>query len=322
MRKALLVMILFSVSVMFVACSTQEAQEKTGRSISFVEGENQIDVLVDGNFFTSYKYDKTTLTKPVLFPVESVSGTVVTRMYPFEEVEGESHDHPHHTGIFFTYDEVNENGFWNNTTFPPQIQHLETTKMDAKTGTLGTVMQWVDKNEKPILKEDRTMVFSSNGTANCVDMKMTLTALDDKVVFNDTKEGMFAIRVAHWLKERSGNSEYLSSNGDRTAKNIWATRAKWVTLEGKKDDKVYGIAIFNHPESNNYPTYWHARDYGLFAANPLGQSVFQKGREQEPVPYNLTLEPGQSATFHFKVIVYEGTKTQEELEAMYEKYVQ
>jgi len=317
MKKLYVPIIIFSIFLFFIACGN------TTSKVQLVQGENQIDVMVNGKLFTSYKYDAANLTKPVLFPVISPSGIEVNRSFPFKEVEGESKDHPHHTGIFFTYDEVNDNGFWNNTTFPPQIKHAETTKMtNGDTGILSTVMNWVDKNEKTLLKEERTMVFIPGQNSTSIDFDITLTALDEKVVFKDTKEGMFAIRVAHWLKEKGNeNSKYRSSNGDETAKNVWGKRAKWVTLEGKNDSKTIGIAILNHPESTNYPTYWHARDYGLFAANPLGQSVFQKGRgEETPVEYNLTLEPGKSALFKFRVIIYEGQMTDEQLEKDFTAY--
>ena len=181
--------------------------------------------------------------------------------------------------------------------------------------------QWVSKDNEPLLEEKRTMTFVPGDTENSIDFDITLTALADEVVFHDTKEGMFAIRVAHWLRERDQTGEYLSSNGDKGARNVWGTRAKWVTLEGTKDGQDVGIAIMNHPESVNYPTFWHARDYGLFSANPLGQYVFQNTRGVEsPERFELTLEKGEQATFKFRVAVYDGARTAGELEALFEEY--
>ncbi|HPG41444.1 MAG TPA: PmoA family protein [bacterium] len=263
-----------------------------------------------------------TLTKPILFPLTSPSGIVVTRGFPLLKVEGESMDHPHHTGLFFTYDEVNGSGFWNNTTYPPQIRLEKIVKMQGgDTGTLSVILRWYDHNNQPLLQEDRTMLFSAHKNAYNLDFSATLTALDTTVVFTDTKEGMFAIRVAEWLKEQDTGSRYRSSTGKETEKDIWGTRAEWVTLQGKKDNQTVGIAIFNHPQSVNYPTWWHARAYGLFSANPLGQAVFQKGRgEEEPAPYNLTLEPGKSALFRFLVYIYEGPRSNEELQEQFNAF--
>ncbi len=310
--------------------TTTEALELAGaescgpkQKVEFVPDDNKIDVMVGDRHFTSYLYGDE-LTKPVLFPVHTPSGIVVNRGYPLVTVEGESKDHPHHVGIFFTYDRVNDDGFWNNTTSPPQIKHVKVTQMDGGTGKgkLSTVANWVGKSGRVLLQESRSMVFRANENEYAIDFSVDLTAQDTEVVFDDTKEGMFAMRVAHWLRENE-TGEYLSSNGDKTEKNVWGRRARWVRLEGEKDGKTIGIAIFNHPASVNYPTYWHARGYGLFSANPLGQYAFEKGRKQaNPQPFQLTLQPGQSAHFRFSLVVYEGHRTEEQLQQQFERFTE
>jgi len=304
-----------------------------GPNVEFIQSQDKIDVMVAGKYFTSYRYGND-LTKPILFPVKSPSGLTVTRGFPLETIPGESNDHPHHTGIFFTYDKVNDDGFWGNTTSPPQIKHVKVTKMEN--GQLSTISHWVGKSGKVLLEEKRDMVFSAEPNEYIIDFNIMLTApaspdsrpasrggQDKQVVFNDTKEGMFAIRVADWLKEDGGTGEYLNSEGDKKEKDVWAKRARWVRLEGKKDRQVIGIAILNHPDSTNYPTYWHARGYGLFSANPLGQLDFQKARNIEnPQPFNLTLQPGQSALFKFRLIIYEEPKPAEQLEREFQKFAE
>ena len=165
------------------------------------------------------------------------------------------------------------------------------------------------------------MIFAAEEDEYTIDLNIELAAQEKKVVFGDTKEGMFGIRVADWLSEERGKGKYLSSRGDKKEKKVWGKRAEWVRLEGKKDGKVYGIAIFNHPESVNYPTYWHARGYGLFSANPLGQGVFMQTRkEHNPKSFELSLEPGEKATFRFLVSIYEGSRTKDELNRAFDKY--
>ena len=273
--------IVLVVAGLFASCS------KKSSGVKFVVADNKIDVMVNGKFFTSFLYNRFNnkdLTKPVLFPVMSPSGLTMTRNYPFKKVEGESQDHPHHAGVFFTYDKVNKDGFWNNTTTPPQIKLIKVAHViEGQKGTITATMDWDGISGKTLLQEDRTMVFIPGINQTTIDFTMKLTAKDTTVVFHDTKEGMFAIRVAPWLKEKGHSGKYLSSNGDETEKNVWGRRAKWVRLQGNDNGKVAGIIIMNHPESTNYPTYWHARGYGLFAANPLGQSVFQKKRKEEDV---------------------------------------
>jgi hypothetical protein len=309
LKTSLTGLILFFVS----ACSM-------GADVKFVQDTNKIDILIDGNLFTTYRYGLE-LTKPILYPVKSPSGIVLTRGFPFEIIPGESNDHPHHMGIFFAYDKVNSDGFWNNRISPPQIKHIKTTKMEN--GQLSTISHWDSNSGKTLLEEKSDMIFSAAPNQYVIDFNITLIAQDEKIVFGDTKEGMFAFRVADWMTEDKGTGKYLNSDGNIGEPNIWGKKAAWVRLEGQKDGKTIGIAIFNHPASELFPTYWHARGYGLFSANPLGQMDFLKGRNvPNPQPLNFTLQPGQSALFKFRMIIYEGLRSPEQIEQQFKYFAQ
>lgn len=311
--------------------------------VDFVKDKNKIDVMIDGRLFTSYLYGDN-LAKPVLVPVRTPSGIEVTRRHPLVEMKGGTDDHLHHVGIFFTVDGVNGTRFWNNVEPPPQIKHIKITDMAGgdTQGKLAVVSCWVDDKGKVVLKENRTMLFlpTEHEQEYAIDFSIGLTAVADEVVFDDIEEGMFAIRLPDCLRERGskgvrpgrplpkesikGTGMYFSSNGDETARHVWGKRARWVALQGVRQDKVVGVAIVNHPESINYPTYWHARNYGLFSANPLGQGDFQrqsKHKKNPIIPLRLTLKKGQTAHFRFLVIAYEGIRTKEQMEERFREFV-
>ena len=301
---------------------------KPSPKVTFVPGDNKIDVIIGEKPFTSYLYgDK--LAKPALFPVRSPSGIMVNRGYPLLEIEGESRKYPHHTGLFFAYRYVNDDDFWLNENFgkdtgdKTQIKHVEITEMTegAGEGTLSTVIHWIGKSGRVLLKEKRKMVFHAGENEYAIDFSTDLAAQDTKLTFSDSKEGMFAIQAADWLREDGGSGRYFNSNGDETEQNVWGKRARWACLQGQKDGKTIGIAILNHPASVNYPTYWHTRGYGLFSANPLGQHIFEKSRHPDSAqPFHLTLQPGEVAHFRFRVIIYESARTKGQLEQRFEKF--
>jgi cyanophycinase len=305
-----------------------EAAPAAGPSIEFVKGDHRIDVMIEGKLFTSYLYTDN-LPKPVLYPVHSPSGVLVSRGYPLRDVKGESQDHPHHAGIFFAYDRVNGNNFWLNTSRAPHIEHVKVTDMTGGEGQgqLSTVLHWVGKDGTVLLEERRDMLIRAGKDAYAVDFRIELVAQKDPVVFGDTKEGLLAIRVADWMREPfeskagvvgisgTGTGKYLNADGDEGEKGVWGKRARWVCLQAAKDGKEVGVAIFDHPSSVNHPTYWHARGYGLFAANPLGQGVFEASRSAEKAkPLALTLKLGQKAHFQYRVLIYDGKKTRSQLE--------
>jgi hypothetical protein len=307
------------------ACAIVSILLLTGISfgkVEFTQSGDRLEIRIDGNLFTEYRYAPD-LVKPILYPVQTPSGLAVNRGYPFVQIQGETQDHPHHQGIFFTYDITNAENFWGSTKTLPTIKHKRFLKREAgqKQGVLSAVLDWVGKNGRVLVEENRTMVFYGQANAFVLDFTATLTATDSTVAFQDTKEGMFAIRTADWLRERGGTGRYLNSRDQETAKQCWGVRAEWVRLEGNKDGAPVGIVIFNHPASVNFPTYWHARDYGLFSANPLGQGAFQtENKVAEPQPFRLTLQPKQNAVFKFLVVVYDGTRTKEELNNLHETY--
>jgi len=309
MKKLTLFAIL--IALFFTSCST-------GNKVEFIEKENQIDVVINEKLITSYLHGPD-LLKPCLYPVNSPSGEILTRSYPFKELEGESKDHPHHTGMYFTYaskGEVNGDSFWNIHPVPPQIKHIKVleTESGKNEGEITTLSHWINRDNKPILEEKREMEFEVLEDKYIIDFTIELKATDEAVTFEDTKEGMFAIRVVNWLNEK-GTGEYLNAEGDKKEKGVWGKQSSWVRLEGQKDDKTIGIAIYHHPESVNYPTYWHARGYGCFAANPIGRYDFQKGRgEDNPVKRSLTIKPGETALFKFRMTIYEGESTKEQFE--------
>ncbi len=315
MNKKLFLQNVFFLLLMILFC-------KSNQIVTFVQKENQIDIFFNGKLFTTYLF-KPELVKPILYPLSSPSGIMVNRGFPLMEIEGESRDHPHHAGIWFACDEVNGNKFWNSSEPPPQTKLIKVNKIKRGKGkgTLSTVSHWIGVNGQTLFEENRTMVFYPADSIYTIDFMITLTAKDTTVTIHDTKEGMFAIRVADWLSEKNGTGQYVSSNGDETELDVWGTRANWVRLEGEKDGKKIGIVILNHPNSTNYPTFWMTRGYGLFSANPIGQLVYQKHHQvKNAQPLNLTLAIGESALFKFRIIIYENELTKEQIDQIFKNY--
>lgn len=316
---------------LFVTVPTSSVTAQKGVKLN--QTSNAIDVYINGNPFTSYIYqldpakplasEGVLLLKPVLYPLRTPSGIKVTRGWPFEKIEGESQDHPHHMGLYFTYD-LPGNSFWNNSALPlPIIRHIkaEITKDPHGNQSIQSVMHWISKDNDALLVEKRLTSFIAGRDQNIIDFDIELQAVADTVEFGITKEGMFAIRLAQWLTEGGGTGVYLSSNGDENEKGVWGKRAEWVRIQGEHEGKTVGIAILNHPASTNFPTFWHARGYGCFSANPLGQSAFEKSLKFEnPKPFNLILRKGETAPFKFRVIVYDGSRTKEQIDKEYQEY--
>jgi hypothetical protein len=309
------------------------------------EAHRRVDITVDGKPFTSYIWP-TTIKKPVLFPIVDADGVTITRGWPLAPRAGERTDHPHHDGLWFNYSDVNGFDFWNNSEAIPSARapkmgtivqdRIVSTKSGANRGELVTDSTWITGAGEKILAERTRYVFTRGPAGEWgIDLMVTLRALD-KVVFHDDKDGLLGLRVARWLEspdEKGGTftdasgvathvsasaniagvapptGEYLTSEGVR-GEAAWSTRGRWCALTGNNGEgHTDTIAIFDHPGNPNYPTFWHARGYGLFAANPLGQHMFN---DKLPA-LDYTLERGQSITFRYRVAIYPRAATAEEL---------
>jgi hypothetical protein len=317
-----------------------------GVQVTANEAQKRVDVTIDGAPFTSYIWPDT-LTKPVLFPLIAGDGTTVTRGYPLEPRPGERTDHPHHAGMWFNYGNVNGFDFWNNSSAIPADRKpkmgsivqdkILSVQSGAKSGELDTESEWVTGAGDAILDDVTRYVFSTQGEARVIDQITTLKALD-KAIFNDDKEGLLGLRVASWLEsptekggtftDASGKATRVSATGSVGASGVyltsegkrgdtaWGTRGRWCTLTGTTGGKTYAIAILDHPGNPGYPTYWHARGYGLFAANPLGRHIF----DPKAPPFDFTLDKGQAATFRYRVILYTHAVTPEEMNAEADRF--
>lgn len=318
---------LLSVSVLF-------AQKKEMVKLAPSPAKKKVDIFIGGKLFTSFLYPDS-IEKPVLYPLRAAGGTIVTRSFPLDPRQGDPTDHPHHIGLWFNFENVNGLDFWNNSYAISKEKKslygwiktdkiLQTTNGDK--GILSYHANWTNQQNDILLEETTRFEFSGTAHQRIIDRITVLKAVKD-VLFTDAKDGLLGLRLAHELQipttedqkftdnkgnvtivkggtDNIPNGNYLTSEG-KQGNDAWSTRGKWCKVYGKMGNDSISIAIIDHPKNPNYPTFWHARGYGLFAANPLGEKIFTNGKSFK----NLQLKKGESVTFRFRIIIDEGSKT-------------
>jgi Methane oxygenase PmoA len=326
------------------------APPSKGVALTVNDSTHRVDITIDGAPFTSYMWGNNQ-RKPILYPLVSPDGSTLTRGNP--PLPGERTDHPHHTGLWFNYSNVNNIDYWNNSdAIKPEarakygsIDHdrIVSARSGANSGELVTESTWYPSSDVPSIGSNKTppvihqttsYVFSKTTIggkpARAIEMTITLKALSP-AVFHDDKDGMLGIRVAHFLESATAAPEvlrdvngvatpvagatagatgvYRTSEG-KVGAAAWGTRATWCELSGATaDGKPETIAVIDHPSNPNFPTYWHARDYGLFAVNPLGVHGF----DPKAAPLNFTLDTGKSATFRYRILILSSDPTPDDL---------
>jgi len=314
---------------MFLGCTSAIAQKKLNIDVKNQPDQNTVSVSIEGKRFTDLVFPDS-LPKPVLYPIYAPDEELITRGFPIATRPNEPVDHPHHIGLWLNYENVNGIDFWNNSYLIPaeKKKSYGEIRLDSivqtKSGRLGSITytaNWVDYQKNILLKERTTYHFTAYDDRRIIDRITILTAGQD-VSMSDIKDGFLGLRVSHELElpssevreftDDKGNitkvkpaegvtGNYLTSEG-KQGDSAWGTRGKWCMLYGKKNNDSISIVMIDHPRNPGYPTYWHARGYGLFAANPLGQKIFSNGKEV----LNFNLKKGSSVTFRFRVVIASG----------------
>ncbi len=295
---------------------------------------DRVRVAIDGKPFTDFILRGDDAMKPYLYPLRSASGKIVTRRFPMEMVEGEPKDHPHQRGLWFAHERVNGLDFWNNeaTYKTPNrgrivVAKIAGSKSGEQSGSISAILDWLDPQGVKLLEESRQMTFRKDPTLRILDFDATLTALT-KVIFGDAKDGLFGIRIAPVLQEDNaaghGAQNQLPHTGTisnvegmKGEKAVWGKPSDWADYSGEIDGEKLGIAIFDHPQ-NSRRARWHARAYGLFAANPFGLSTFTGDKSQNG---SVTLEPGRTLHFRYRVIIHPGDAKSAGIAKLWEQYV-
>ena len=309
-QSARLVKFLTALLVILIAVGTPAHAEVTAE-----KSDRGVTIKINGELFSEYLIKSG--NKPVLYPLIGPTGKAMTRAYPLEAKEGEKNDHIHQRSLWFTHGDVNGVSFWDENPKSGTIEHQEF--LEVRGGDTAQVIarnDWRDATGHKICEETRAMNFGANEASRWLDFKISLTASEGVIVFGDTKEGSFGIRIAETIKVEAGKGGKIVSSEGKTDVAAWGQRAAWVDYHGPVDDEQVGIAILNHPSSFRYPTWWHVRPYGLFAANPFGQKSFEPGSDTGA----HTLPRGETLTLRYRVILHAGDEKTGKIADAFESY--
>lgn len=291
--------------------------------VAVQKNDKGASVTIDGKPFADYL--TATGPKPIVWPIIGPGGHEMSRAFPMRNVEGEKHDHPHQRSLWFTHGSVNGIDFWSETPGHGRTVHREFLKCraDGKAAVITTVNDWIGPSGKKQCEDTRTLVFRGDDTARSIDFDITIKATDGPVKFGDTKEGTMGIRVptAMDVRQLGGKpgGKIVNSEGQSNGA-AWGKPAAWVDYQGTLDGDPVGVAILNHPTSFRFPTHWHVRDYGLFAANPFGLHDFHNSKDPEEGTY--TLPAGESMTLRYRFLFHKGDEAAGHVAEAFAQYAQ
>jgi hypothetical protein len=323
----------FSLFLVFAATALQALPSRgQTESVSFTRQGDAIQVAIGGKPFTSYNFDPK-IAKAYLQPLRDANGVIVTRGFPIIDTIPASHEHdlalePHQRAMYFAHGNINGYNFWAEEVFAKFYGHsvpsnygrmvfrrIEKMRGGASSGTIRASFDLEGPDHKPFAQEVQEYKFSGDKDSRVIDCEFVIRAGNGPVKFGDTKEGTFAIRLAPELDAPQGTM--VNSEGDKGEPQIWGKRANWVDVDGVINGRTLGVAVFDSPKSFRHPTYWHARGYGLSAANPFGLKDFSHDPKQDG---SYTIPVGKSIQFRYRVLIHEDDYKEAHVTEKYAEY--
>lgn len=286
------------------------------RDMTYKETRGAVDVLRGDKLVARYVWSDG--PRPYIYPIYTPDGAMVTRNFPMKSVAGEPQDHRHHRSMWIGFGDVNGVDFWSES---GQFGKIVQNSIDFEPASPGywsihTANDWVGPDGKKVCEDERRVSFLSCDYGILISTRLTLRASESELKFGDTKEGFFALRVAPGIQLKQGKGHILTSAGDKDDA-AWGKRARWCDYTGEVDGKVCGITIFDAPLNYGHPTYWHVRDYGLFAANPFGAKDFTQGKSESA----LTIPRYGEVVFVYVVLIHDGKLDAETLDMIADQTV-
>lgn len=285
--------------------------------------QGDLDIRINNELFARYD-THTGPNKPYFYPVFAAGGKRMVRKYPFETVQGESHDHPHHRGLWFTHGEVNGEDFWSEEARASKTVNtgFEEVQSGPVYGYFRAKTDWITREGKKIAEDTREVRVYNVADGRLMDFEVMMKPVGGPLVFGDTKEGSFGLRVPDSMRvvagKGKGEGHIETSEGIKDGAT-WGKPATWVDYYGPVEGETLGIAIFDHPAGFRHPTTWHVRDYGLFAANPFGLHDFNNDK-QHPKLGEHTVPEGKTISFRYRIFFHKGTTAEANIPAVWNAF--
>lgn len=261
--------------------------------VTFQRKTNKLVIQIDGKPFAEYVFRDPKLARPYFCNIYTPAGIKVTRNHPAKK--GDQQDHPHHTGIFFTFGDLNGHDFWHGKGITRHLEFIGPPESQPGTGSFAVRNLYRSPDGKtPYCAETCHYTINVVPQGYRLIMKTRLSWDEGKFSFGSKEEGGLAARVATALNVENGGT-MIDSEGRSGGKAIWGQQADWVDYGGSLQGKHIGLTIMAHP-SNFSRCWWHARDYGLMGANPFGP-LNKKGLRK-------VIKPGESLQLNYAVLIH------------------
>jgi len=329
---------IFVVAVLLIQPTEPSAQEKSSLSIhrEKTKDKDYFDIMAGKELITRYHITQSA-PKPIFWPVNAPGGVPLTRDWPMiPDAPDNTKDHPHQQSAWFCHGDIIPEGivvkdkikgiegvdFWSIAKGHGNMvcTYAAEPKVDKNRIRLATKNEWRTADGVKIMDEARDIYVYDFGKARLIVLNIDLHASVCPIVFGDTKEGAMGIRISDKITEvKGGKGKIQNAEGKVGEKNCWGQIANWCDYSGPIDGKTVGLAVLADPK-NAYPSCWHARGYGLMAANPFGREKARfpgvAGKKEL-----VRLAKGEHLKLRYAMLLHQGDAETGNVAEYYQRFV-
>lgn len=269
--------------------------------VGFVVAQGRLSISIDDRPFGGYVWFDAQVTRPFFVHLHSPDGKQLTRTFP-PPAEYELTDHPtFHPGMWLAFGDLSGRDFWRNQIPVQPLGLIEDPQGGPGRGTFAVKNRYAD-GDLVLAEEVCRFDIRVLPAGTLLIWDSTFTAGPQGCYFGDQEEMGLGLRMSRVFSVQRGGT-ILNSEGRRDEAGVWGRQADWCAYYGQLNQSLEGVMLV--PDPKNFRRSWfHARDYGLLAANPFGEKSFGASEE----PSKVELGAGQQLRLRFGVLFFAGAE--------------
>ena len=220
-----------------------------------------------------------------------------------------------HPGIWMAFGDIGGEDFWRNRGRVVHDRFIQQPLGAAGQGSFTQRKFYQRTDGSVVCNEDFRCTIRVVENAYLIQLDATFSGANGReFYFGDQEEMGLGIRVATPITEVNGGA-ITDAAGRNGAMTIWSQSSAWCDYSGKIDGQELGLTILCHPD-NFRPSWMHARNYGLIAANPFGRKAMRKGTTSKVV-----VKKDETLRLRYAILVHDKKEDAGEAHTEYLQFV-
>lgn len=306
-----------AVLMMLGSASAVSADETTIPPVGFEMKPGEVVIKVDDRPIATYVYRDPTgkIPRPYFAHVKAPGGIQVTRNHPPVTGRDRTDHESMHPGIWMAFGDLGGADFWRNKARIAHVRFAEQPQGGPGRGSFVEEKEYLRADHSLVCRERFDCRIHIRDSGYLLLWDSTFSS-PDEFAFGDQEEMGLGLRVATALSESEGG-RLRDSEGRLGARMIWSQAATWCDYSGSMDGRRIGMTLMCH-SANFRPSWMHARDYGLVAANPFGRRAMHKGATS-----SVVVKPGSVLRLRYAILMHSVPADQEvPIAAAYADYLE